>query len=107
MDKEKADTARRVMVNLVTMEHRRRVHLRVKAQGDLAAEQARQEVWKAHRAQEDFAGGGPGSGYNEEIRRMEYLEKDAKLAIENEELTAAAMEYLTLHFVDQLSAAKA
>lgn len=106
MDKEKADTARRVMVNLVTAEHRRRVGLRVKAHADLAAEQARQEVWKAHRAQEDFAGGGPGSGYYEETKRMEYLQKDAELAIKNEELTAAAMEYLALHFVDQLSAAK-
>lgn len=102
MDREKADTARKVMTNLITAEHRRRVELRVKAQADLAAEQARQEVWKAHRAQDELTYGGPS---HEESRRIEYMQQDAVTAIKNEELTAAAMEYLTLHFVEQLKAA--
>lgn len=102
MDLEKAATARRVMVNILSQDHRRRVDLRVKAEADLAAEEARQAVWKAHRAEEDLGGGGPGSGYYEETRRLEYLKKDVIRAKENEEQTAAAMEYLTLHFVEQL-----
>ena len=109
MDKEKELRARRVIVNVLSREHKSMIERRSRAAVELAVEQTRLEARKAQYEREcREAGGclGPGASWYNEERSIERAKKDAETAEANATATAEAMEYVTLFFLDQLEKAE-
>jgi hypothetical protein len=106
MDKEQEASARRVIVNIMTREHRRMVGERVSAEMALAAKQASFAVYKAHVEKECAGEPGWGPNFQSDEREIKYLKERAELATHNEEAAARAMEYVTMFFLDQMEKAK-
>jgi hypothetical protein len=107
MDHDKETVSRRVIVNIMTREHRSRVNLRVSAAARLAAKEASFAVHKAHLEKEMAGELGFGPNYSDDEREIKYLKDQLDLATHNEAVTAEAMEYVTLYFLDQLDVEKA
>jgi hypothetical protein len=106
MEKDKEAAARRVIVNIMTREHRKMVGERVGAEMKLAAKRASFAVYKAHVEKECEGQLGFGPNFQSDEREIEYLVKQAELATHNEQATAQAMEYVTFFFLDQMDKAK-
>jgi hypothetical protein len=101
-DKEKEQRARRTIVNVLSREHQAMISRRAAAAGDLAAEKARLEALEAEWKRE---GSLMGPGFGGQERRIEGLKQELERAEHNAKCTAEAMEYIALHFVDQLEKA--
>lgn len=103
MNKEQEAQSRRVIVNVLSREHRTMISRRASAAGDLAAETARLSAYEAEaRRSGDDLSFSPTSQEN----RIKPLKEQLDLAEHNAEATALAMEYVALHFVDQIEKAE-
>jgi hypothetical protein len=106
MDKDKEATARRVIVNIMTREHRTRVDARVSAAMALAAKEASFAVYKAHVEKECEGEVGFGPNFERDHNEIKYLKERLETAERNEKVTSEAMEYVTFFFLDQMEKAK-
>lgn len=102
MNADEEKLARRVIVNIMTREHRDRVGKRVAAAMELAAKEASFAVHKAHVEKECEGEIGFGPNFSTDENQIKYLNERLALTRSNEEVTAKAMEYVTLFFLDQL-----
>ena len=99
MNKEQEVSARRTIVNVLSREHQLMIERRAAAAGELAAERARLAAWEAESKRDDW---GAHANFQSQERRIKVLEESLKTAEHNAVCSALAMEYVALHFVDQL-----
>jgi len=99
MDKDKELRARRVIVNVLSREHKAMISRRAAAAGELAAEKARYAALEAEWKRD---GGLVGPGFGNGERLIKSLEESLERAEQNADATADAMEYVATFFLDQL-----
>lgn len=105
MNKDQEATARRTIVNVLSREHQLMIQRRAAAAGEVAAEKARLSAWEAESKRDDWGGSGLGGGFQSQEKRVQMAEEQLKTAEHNATCSAIAMEYIALHFVDQLEKA--